>query len=89
MPHSNKPVRPVESSALAMAPLFTGDENIMPYKDRLKRWVVVRLLPEMQRIDVERFYSYSDADGYIQTLRRLDPTAELLIMFDPGMPKKQ
>jgi len=58
----------------------------MPYGDRLrKRWVVVRLLPQMQRIDVARFYQYSDAQGYAQILRQLDPAAQLVVMFDPGL----
>jgi hypothetical protein len=39
----------------------------------------------MQRIDVARFYQYSDAQGYAQILRQLDPAAQLVVMFDPGL----
>ncbi|NJN86353.1 MAG: hypothetical protein HC881_08635 [Leptolyngbyaceae cyanobacterium SL_7_1] len=55
----------------------------MTYGDRLrKRWAVVRLLPQMQRVDVEWFYKYSDAEGYAKILRRLDPQFQFEVMFD-------
>lgn len=56
----------------------------MTYGDRLKRWVVVLLLPKMQRVDIARFYKYSDAEGHAQTLRRLNPIAHYEVMFDVG-----
>lgn len=46
----------------------------MTYGDRLKRWVVVLLLPKMQRVEVMRFYKYSDAEGHAQILRQMNPT---------------
>lgn len=55
----------------------------MPYKDRLERWVVVRLLPNMQRITVARCVRESDADGYVQIMRRLVPEAQFVLMFEP------
>jgi hypothetical protein len=55
----------------------------MTYGDRLRRWVVVRLLPNMQRVDVARFYKYSDAEGHVQILRRINPEFDYLIVFDP------
>ncbi|MFM7425560.1 MAG: hypothetical protein ACKO7W_11295 [Elainella sp.] len=45
----------------------------MAYERRLKRWAVVRLLPNFQPVDLARFYKFSDAEGYTQVLRRLDP----------------
>jgi hypothetical protein len=54
----------------------------MPYRDRLTGWLVVRLLPKMQRVVVGRFRSHSDAEGHLQVLRRLIPEAQLVIMFD-------
>ncbi|WP_416666207.1 hypothetical protein [Egbenema bharatensis] len=59
----------------------------MTYGDRLRRWVVVRLLPKMQRVDVARFYHCSDAEGYVQVLRQLDPEHQYEVMFDPGEPE--
>lgn len=55
----------------------------MSYADRLKRWAVVRLLPNLQRTVVERFHKRSDADGFAQALRRVLPTAEIIVIFDP------
>jgi len=85
-----KPVRP------GYQPLSTGsgskqhgDTLIMPYKDRLSSWVVVRLLPNMQRVTVAQFRSRSDADGHLEIIRRLIPDGEFLVMFNPGLTASQ
>ncbi len=54
----------------------------MPYKQRLNRWLVVRLLPNMQRITVAHFLRHSDADGYLQIIRQLIPNAQFVIVFN-------
>ena len=54
----------------------------MPYRDRLNRWLVVRSLPNMQRIIVARCRNCSDADGYLQILRQLMPDGSFIVMFD-------
>jgi hypothetical protein len=46
----------------------------MTYEESLRRWVVVRLSFDLRHIDVARFYKYSDALGYQQILRRIDPS---------------
>jgi hypothetical protein len=56
----------------------------MPYKQRLNFWIIVRLLPNLQRRVVGRFRSWSDADGQIRILRQLLPEARLIVVFDPG-----
>lgn len=56
----------------------------MTYRERLSPWVIVRLLPKMQRVVVGRFYKWSDADGHLQLLRQLIPAARFTIIFDPG-----
>jgi hypothetical protein len=56
----------------------------MTYSDRLKRWTVVRLLAKMQRVTVARFVKESDADGFAQALRRLEPQAKFIVVFDSG-----
>ncbi len=58
---------------------------IMPYRDRLTGWLVVRLLPNMQRKVVARCRTRSDAEGHLQALRRLIPDARLVIVFDCDM----
>jgi len=54
----------------------------MPYKDRLNKWLVVRLLPNMQRITVPHFFRHSDADGYLRIIRQLIPNAQFVIVFN-------
>lgn len=62
----------------------------MAYGDRLrKRWVVVRLLPNLQRVDVEWFYKYSDAEGYAAIMRQIDPAFPFEVMFDQGHVERQ
>lgn len=60
----------------------------MPYRDSLDRWLVVRLLPKMQRVTVAAFYRRADAEGYLQTVRRLLPTAEFVIVFNVEVGKQ-
>ncbi|MBD0344324.1 MAG: hypothetical protein ICV63_05725 [Coleofasciculus sp. Co-bin14] len=50
----------------------------------LKPWAVIRLLPNLQRIVVGRYRSWSDAQGHLRILQRLIPTAQLTIVFDLG-----
>ena len=54
----------------------------MTYEDSLRRWVVVRLSPDLRHTDVARFYKYSDAEGYRQILSRIDSTRRYEIMFE-------
>ncbi|MEH2244849.1 hypothetical protein [Nostoc sp.] len=54
----------------------------MPYRDDLNRWLVVRLLANMQRVVVARFRTQSDADGYLQVIQRLIPDGKFLVVFD-------
>lgn len=56
----------------------------MPYRDRLKRWLVVRWLPGMQRSIVTACYVRSDAEGYLRTMQRLMPHDKFEIVFDLG-----
>ena len=56
---------------------------IMPYRERLAPWIVVRLLPKMQRVVCGRFRSRSDADEHLSLLRRHLPETEFVIIFDP------
>ncbi|MEP6517223.1 hypothetical protein [Microcoleus vaginatus] len=54
----------------------------MPYKQRLNRWLVVRLLPNMQRITLAHFFRHSDADGYLRIVGQLIPKAQFVIVFN-------
>ncbi len=57
----------------------------MPYKERLNPWVLVRLLPNLQRITVGQFRTRSDADGHLEIIRRLIPNAKFVVMFSPEL----
>jgi hypothetical protein len=54
----------------------------MPYRDDLNRWLVVRLLANMQRVVVARYRTQSDADGYLRVIQRLIPDGKFLVVFD-------
>ncbi|MDY6783633.1 MAG: hypothetical protein SW833_14010 [Cyanobacteriota bacterium] len=58
----------------------------MTYRERLHPWIIVRLLPNLQRIVVGRFRSWSDAEGHLKVLRQLIPTASMIVVFDPPPP---
>lgn len=55
---------------------------IMPYRERLAPWIVVRLLPNMQRVVVGRYRYRSDADGHLAILQRRIPDSEFVVVFD-------
>jgi hypothetical protein len=59
----------------------------MPYRERLNLWVLVRLLPNMQRAIVGQYRNRSDADGHLEIIRRLMPNAEFEVMFNPDLPQ--
>ncbi|WP_066376230.1 SPOR domain-containing protein [Anabaena sp. CA = ATCC 33047] len=45
-------------------------------------WVIVRLLPDMQRVTVASFRSRSYAETYLRSLRQLFPDAYFVVVFD-------
>lgn len=61
----------------------------MPYKERLYPWIMVRLLPKMQRVTVGQFRTRSDADDHLEILRRLVPGAKFVVIFNPDLLESQ
>jgi hypothetical protein len=53
------------------------------YWQRLHPWCIIRLLPKMQRIAIQRFRSRAQAEEYLKALRRILPSAIHEIIFDP------
>ncbi|WP_416674114.1 hypothetical protein [Egbenema bharatensis] len=51
---------------------------------QLHVWAVVRLLPNMQRVVVNRFRRRGDAENYLHILRRYTPDGNFIIVFDPS-----
>ena len=52
------------------------------YWRQLHPWCVVRLLPNVQRIVIQRFRQRNQAEEYVKVLRQLVPTATHQIVFD-------
>lgn len=61
----------------------------MPYRERLNLWVLVRLLPNMQRVIIGQYRNRSDADGHLEIIRRLMPNAKFVVMFNPELTQPQ
>ena len=59
----------------------------MSYQTQLHPWCIVRQLPEMKRIIVDRFHHYQDADARVQFLRRQTPNSEFFVLFAPERPE--
>ena len=70
---------------LALAPIHIGGISIMRQEKRLKPWTVVRLLPNLEKVVVGEFRSWSDADGHLQILKRMVPADRLTVVFDPAI----
>ncbi|HEY9662167.1 MAG TPA: hypothetical protein V6C65_27240 [Allocoleopsis sp.] len=56
----------------------------MSYREQLNPWVVYRLLPNCQRVLLERFRKRNDAEEYLATMKRLAPGSTFEIMFEPN-----
>jgi len=55
----------------------------MQYREKLHPWIVVQLLPKMQRVVRGRFRRESEADGHLRVLRQNVPESDFVVMFDP------
>lgn len=53
--------------------------NISPFHV----WAIVRWLPNMQRVIVNRFRRRSEAEEYLRVLRWSSPTRDYTILYDP------
>ncbi|MBE9009989.1 hypothetical protein IQ250_07195 [Pseudanabaenaceae cyanobacterium LEGE 13415] len=55
---------------------------IMPYRERFAPWIVVQLLPKMQRVVRGRYWKRSDAEGHLTVLKRQLPHYKFVMLFD-------
>lgn len=55
----------------------------LSYRERyLDHWAIVRLLPNMQQVVVDRYCHRSDAEGHLKFLRQQIPNGEFIVIFD-------
>jgi hypothetical protein len=54
----------------------------MSYSDQLCPWVVYRLLPNCQRLMMERFRKRNNAEDYVRVIRQMQPHAQFEIVFE-------
>jgi hypothetical protein len=52
------------------------------YRDRLNGWAIARNVVDQERVIIARFRSRSNADGYVQHLRQINPGVSFEIVFD-------
>ncbi len=73
-------------SGRALAAIYQGYISTMLQEKRLKPWTIVRSLPNLEKVIVGQFRSWSDADGHLKILKRMVPTDRLSVVFDPVVP---
>jgi hypothetical protein len=52
-------------------------------RDRLHPWLIVRELPNFQRVTVARLRRRNQAETLLKVLQRLNPDRRYLIIFEP------
>ena len=62
--------------------LTTGEFISSQSEDYQHPWASVRLLPDLRRYPVARFYNRQDVQDHIRVLKRFMPAAEFEIIFD-------
>lgn len=57
-------------------------QRIEQPEDFSRPWAIVRLLPDLRRYTVARFYNRTDAQDHLRLLHRFIPAAEFEVIFD-------
>ena len=57
-------------------------QRIEQPEDFSRPWAIVRLLPDLRRYTVARFYNRADAQDHLRLLNRFIPAAEFEVIFD-------
>lgn len=77
------PTSDPKSSSLDLLDSVDRSGSDSAYRTKLSPWCIVRPLPDLQHLVVARFRRRSEAEAYLQTLRRLAPAAIHQIVFEP------
>jgi hypothetical protein len=78
------PAHSPESAPHSAAPDLPTHPLTSAYYARLHPWLIIRYLPQIQRLAVARFRHRPEAEAHLQALRQLAPEANYRILFDPG-----
>jgi hypothetical protein len=57
-------------------------QRIQRPEDFSRPWAIVRLLPDLRRYTVARFFNRQDAEDHLRFLHRFIPTASFEVVFD-------
>jgi hypothetical protein len=87
IPNNNTPVREkmwaIVQNALAPKPgQATTYQRVQQPEDYSRPWAIVRLLPDLQRYTVARFFNRQDAEDHRRFLNRYMPASEFQVVFD-------
>jgi hypothetical protein len=80
---SEQETHPLESQQHSSSAAYEV-EDPTAYSQLLHPWCVVQLLPHMQRRTVARLRRRNDADAHLKAMRRLSPSAQYTVVFDPA-----
>lgn len=69
--------------------LLWSSTHFMTYQHSLHAWVIIRRLPKLQRVVINRFRGRREAENYLRVLRGLTPDGDFVIMFDPSTQELQ
>lgn len=83
IPNNNSPAREqiwaIVQSVLAPKPTY---QRVEQSEDFSRPWAIVRLLPDLRRYTVARFFNRQDADDHRRFLNRFMPASEFEVIFD-------
>jgi hypothetical protein len=87
IPNNNSPVRERMWAIVqnALAPKLGQDttyQRVQQPEDYSRPWAIVRLLPDLRRYTVARFFNRQDAEDHRRFLHRYMPASEFQVVFD-------
>ena len=73
----------IVQNALAPKPeQATTQQRVQQIEDYSRPWAIIRLLPDLRRYTVARFFNRQDAEDHCRFLHRYMPASELEVVFD-------
>ena len=87
IPNDSNPAREkiwaIVQNALTPKPgQATTDQRVQQPEDYSRPWAIVRLLPDLRRYTVARFFNRQDAEDHRRFLNRYMPASEFEVVFD-------